>query len=118
MRHAVAGGKHLRLRVSPKARCFASGSAMTRVDTSTTSFNFCVNGIAPNNPTRKFLPPNALSCTGMGKQFYAPPQFNLNQVVGAGQAGGRFNLSAMNSAVGHFGAFDYQRVGTPSSFTF
>jgi hypothetical protein len=32
--------------------------------------------------------------------------------------GGRFNLSAMNRAVGHFGTFDYQRVGTPSSFTF
>jgi hypothetical protein len=74
--------------------------------------------VAPNNPTRNFLPPNALNCTGMGKQFYAPPQFNLNQVVGAGQAGGRFNLSAMNSAVGHFGTFDYQRVGTPWSFTF
>jgi hypothetical protein len=35
----------------------------------------------------------------MGKQFYARPQFNLNQVVAAGPAGGRFNLSAMNGAV-------------------
>jgi hypothetical protein len=54
----------------------------------------------------------------MGRQFYAPSQFNLSSVVAAGRAGGRFNIFAMNSAVGHFGTFDYQRSGTPSSFTF
>jgi hypothetical protein len=84
----------------------------------TTGCAASVYALAPNNPTRLFLPPNAQTCTGMGKQFYAPPQFNLSNVTAAGQAGGRFNLSAMNSAVGHFGTFDYQRVGTPSSFTF
>ena len=73
---------------------------------------------ASSNPNRLFLPPDAQSCIGMGKQFYAPPQFNLNNVIAAGQAGGRLNLFAMNRAVGHFGTFDYQRVGAPSSFTF
>jgi RHS repeat-associated protein len=73
---------------------------------------------APNNPRRVFLPPNALTCTGMGRQFYAPPQFNLSNVVAAGRAGGKLNIFAMNRAVGHFGTFDYQRAGTPSSFTF
>jgi hypothetical protein len=54
----------------------------------------------------------------MGRPFYAPPQFTLSQVVAAGQVGGRVNFAAMNSAVGHFGTFDYQRVGTPLSLTF
>ena len=73
---------------------------------------------APSNRRRVFLPPNALTCTGMGRQFYAPSGYNLSNVVAAGSAGGKLNIFAMNRAVGHFGTFDYQRAGTPSSFTF
>jgi len=67
---------------------------------------------------KMFLPKDAQNCTGMDKQFYAPPQFNLSQVAAAGKAGGPLNLAAMNRAVGHFGTFDYQRVGNLASFTF
>ncbi len=74
--------------------------------------------IAHPAPNRVFLPPNALTCTGMGRQFYAPSGYNLSNVVAAGSAGGKLNIFAMNRAVGHFGTFDYQRAGTPSSFTF
>ena len=40
--------------------------------------------------------------------FLAPPNFNLNQIVAAGSAGG-LGYSAANSAVGHYGTFDLQR---------
>jgi RHS repeat-associated protein len=72
----------------------------------------------PKNPKIAFLPPNAFSCTtGTGKQFYAPPQFNLGWIVADGKAGGA-NPFAMNNAVGHFGTYDYQRSGPPSNFTY
>jgi len=68
--------------------------------------------VAKKVPTfrKLFLPSNALSCNGMGHAFYAPPGFSLKTIVAAGLAGGKFNLSAMNNAVGHNGTFDFQRV--------
>ncbi len=71
-----------------------------------------------NGMHRQPLPGDALSCDGMGRQFYAPPQFDLGLVQAAGRAGGMFNGSAMRAAVGQFGRFDYQRSGTPSNFNF
>jgi len=42
----------------------------------------------------------------MGLQFYAPPGFELSQIVAAGQSGG---LSGAGASVGHNGTFDFQR---------
>jgi hypothetical protein len=60
-----------------------------------------------NNRFRKLrLPKNAKTCSAMGLQFYAPPGFDLSQIVAAGQSGGLFGAWA---AVGFNGTFDFQR---------
>ena len=56
------------------------------------------------------VPANSLVCTtSSGLQFYAPANFNFGAIMSAGSAGG-LNPFAANSAVGHFGTYDYQRV--------
>lgn len=46
----------------------------------------------------------------------APPGFTLAKITAAGQAGG-WSPSAMNSAVGHYGSFDFQRSTDASGNT-
>ena len=64
---------------------------------------------APNKPefTKRYLPPNAQTCSAI-LQFYAPPGFNLDQIVAAGKAGGKNPFAAL-AAVGQYGTFDFQR---------
>jgi hypothetical protein len=61
-------------------------------------------------------PPGAVACTAYGIPFMAPPGFNLGKITAAGQAGG-WSPSAMNSAVGHYGSFDFQRSTDASGNT-
>jgi uncharacterized protein RhaS with RHS repeats len=63
------------------------------------------------------IPRNACSChTSSGSPFLAPPDANFTKVVAAGQAGG-LNPFSMNAAVGHFGAYDFQRNYLNNEFT-
>jgi hypothetical protein len=61
---------------------------------------------AKNRFRKRRLPKNAKTCSAMGLQFYAPPGFDLSQIVRAGQNGG---LLGINAAVGQGGTFDVQR---------
>jgi RHS repeat-associated protein len=59
-----------------------------------------------------YVPVSALICqSSSGLRFYAPATFNLRRIVAAGARGGQ-SVSATNSTVGHYGAFDFQRVRT------
>jgi hypothetical protein len=49
--------------------------------------------------------------------FHAPPGFNLNAIIAAGQAGG-VNPFAALAAVGHNGTFDFQRSSSGGNTTF
>ena len=62
-------------------------------------------GVVPKFRKRR-LPKGAHTCSAMGLQFYAPPGFDLSQIVAAGQSGG---LSGAGASVGHNGTFDFQR---------
>lgn len=75
--------------------------------------------IPPKNGFQKqFFPPNAKVCFGNGTPLYAPPSFNLSKIVAAGKTGG-WNPFAANAAVGHYGAFDFQRSnGSAGNTTF
>ncbi|NIA53524.1 RHS repeat protein [Massilia sp. TW-1] len=60
-------------------------------------------------------PAGSCTCTAGGKTFSIPSGANYKDVFKAGQAGG-FNPYDMASAVGHFGAYDYQRNYATNSF--
>jgi RHS repeat-associated protein len=67
------------------------------------------------NGTNRFTinrgrPPGAQVCSvyGGAVTFLAPPGFNLGQITQAGQAGG-LSFNAANTAVGHYGTYDFQR---------
>jgi RHS repeat-associated protein len=52
------------------------------------------------------LPKNAMTCSALGIQFYAPPGFDLGKIVAAGRTSGPLGTPG---AVGHYGTFDFQR---------
>lgn len=62
-------------------------------------------------------PPGAKTCSAYGMTFLAPPSFDLGKIEAAGRAGG-WSPSAMNSAVGHYGSFDFQRSTIGGNTTF
>ena len=80
-----------------------------------------VAGLFPPPPPIQIVrgtPKNACTCqTSSGNPFSVPPGTNFGDVQSAGQAGGRFNPFAMGSAVGHFGAYDFQRSYVNNQFT-
>jgi hypothetical protein len=62
-------------------------------------------------------PANACTChTSSGTAFPAPPGANFSAVQAAGRSAG-LNPFAVNSAVGHFGTFDFQRDAASNTFT-
>jgi hypothetical protein len=61
-------------------------------------------------------PENACTCSSGGKNFSAPPGTNYNDVFAAGQNGG-YNPFAADSAIGHFGTYDFQRNYMNNTFT-
>ena len=69
---------------------------------------------APTFKIDNSVPKDARNCTSEGHNFYAPPSFNLQAIENAGKSNvfNAFNPGAMNSAVGHYGTFDFQRVET------
>jgi RHS repeat-associated protein len=73
-------------------------------------------GAAPNNFTKKYLPPGAQSCSAIFN-FHAPPGFDLNAIIAAGRAGGANPFAALR-AVGHGGTFDFQRSVSGGNTTF
>ena len=72
--------------------------------------------LAPNNFTKKYLPPGAQSCSAIFN-FHAPPGFDLNAIIAAGRAGGANPFAALR-AVGHGGTFDFQRSVSGGNTTF
>jgi hypothetical protein len=60
-------------------------------------------------------PAGSCTCTAGGKTFFIPSGANYKDVFKAGQAGG-FNPYDMANAVGHFGAYDYQRSYATNTF--
>jgi RHS repeat-associated protein len=57
-----------------------------------------------------YVPVSAVICASFdGYRFYAPANFSLAAIVAAGRRGGQ-NPFATNSAIGHYGTFDFQRI--------
>jgi hypothetical protein len=93
-----------------------------RISSTAMDFQFRCSGIvsdpvvAPNNFTKKYLPPGAQSCSAIFN-FHAPPGFDLNAIIAAGRAGGANPFAALR-AVGHGGTFDFQRSVSGGNTTF
>jgi hypothetical protein len=65
-------------------------------DEFTTTFAASAFGIAPSKGTftKAYLPPGAQNCSAI-LNFSAPPGFNLNAIIAAGQAGGLNPFAAL-----------------------
>jgi RHS repeat-associated protein len=62
-------------------------------------------------------PTGACAChTSSGTPFFVPPGANFSAVQAAGQSAG-LNPFAVNSAIGHYGTYDFQRNAANNTFT-